>query len=310
MRLRIVAASLFFSCVTWAADSASPVVSACEDLFTFGCGRPNASDGSEVSDKDFDSKVRNVVFPSVRDLLKDKVREYVSDPVLKRKLLARLDALKFKGTECPDIHEKMIGPYWNPRDNSFKYCRPKWTTNSEFQMALVCAHEMAHSIDNCGLGRVLSYKRTMTRAQIERLYPVPGLISCLRGRGSYAATPKVSPQSRKQHSCYQKGEDPIGEALADWWATEVLPGYVEKHLSNLSEQQKQIGYGRAFEFVCDEGKLARGNHAYGPNRVNFGFLVQPEIRAQMSCKESAKKGVYCGTHSSSAEPLQKDGVVQ
>ena len=153
-------------------------------------------------------KLEKKIFPRVQKLLAGILRKKVSDPKLAEILATKVEGIEFAGTSCadpvpPDATGKSYDPslsamlvpnaYYTPADNTFRYCNGfLLQSQSEFTIASVVAHELAHSVDPClvGIGPEdfrFRYSEPGDREQSEREYPMPGLLSCLRDERSVGA---------------------------------------------------------------------------------------------------------------------------
>lgn len=170
-------------------------------------------------------KLEKKIFPRVQKLLASLLRRKVQDPNVAEILATKVEAIEFAGTSCanptpPDATGKSYDPslaallvpnaYYTPADNTFRYCNGfLLQSQSEFQIASVVAHELAHSVDPClvSIGPEdfrFRYSEPADRVRSEKEYPLPGLVSCLRDERSVGAAylepgqgePRPDPRAR------------------------------------------------------------------------------------------------------------------
>ena len=158
-------------------------------------------------------KVRDQVFPRVRELLAKKVAGMVSDESTRKKIIERIQGIRFQGASCnagggvlnsQESISDMLTPnaFYTSTSNTFTYCSGSLLSNqSEFRMVQTIAHEMSHAIDPCRISQgpvaAFKYKEGATQEEAEQSFPVGDVISCLRKPESIMAireprTPSVS----------------------------------------------------------------------------------------------------------------------
>lgn len=156
----------------------------------------------ELKIDELDKKVKEVVFPKVKELLMAKIPTMVQNPALQRKLLNKIREIEFDGSNCPfrdrESKEKLSdflipNAFYMPNQKDFKYCSGLALQNkSEFQIAFIIAHELTHSIDPCGVSMgphdfTFRYPPGLNKKQAETVYPLADVIGCLRGAESVLA---------------------------------------------------------------------------------------------------------------------------
>lgn len=284
-----------------------------------------------LHDRANEEKIERKIFPAVQALLTDLVRRKVPDPAVRELLVTKIAGIEFDGSDCaapvpPDATGEsytadlsaLLEPnaYYTPAKNAFRFCNGFFLRNqSEFQMAGVVAHELAHAIDPCLIAQGpadfrFAYSAPMDRARSEAEYPLPNLLACLRSEGSVAASsqppasppagapaedPAFAPPPPANAFCDQ---DQIGESVADWVSNEILPAYVKSNHPKLSRDQRQTGYANVFRGMCTEAGFAEeipwDVHPDPARRANRLLLAQPEVRRQMGCPLDPPTGVtYC-----------------
>ena len=231
------------------------------------------------------------------------------------------------GEDRSNLESDMIAnAFYDPISNTVSYCTGLIILNqSEFGIAFVLAHELAHAIDPCNIAvgpgdRRFVYKNLMDPAAAQDEYPVPGLISCLRSAQSVAASRKnfklpdavltggsegseedaqTPPPSSAKYSvfCSKDGptaSDQISEATADWYASEVLARYIDAHWPRLTRDQYIYGYSNVFRGLY--ANTGDEIHPLMNDRINRILLVQPQVRQDMECPELGKIPIdpaYC-----------------
>jgi hypothetical protein len=277
--------------------------------------------------------IKDDLFVRVKKQLVKKVSSLPIDEKKKEFMISKLKGISYGGINCEEMGSglsKMFiaNAYYNPKIETFKVCKGLLSKNiSEFHLAFVIAHELAHSIDPCSIkigpeGEALKYSKTTEVEKLDGEYPIQGLIGCLRtpmsvaalsqtpmgpygstlppapggasgGYGSYGA-----PASDQQYD-YCK-VDQIGESMSDWFGAEVLTDLIEEKYPNLKKEQWQKGFSNVFRPMCNEelenspyANFTSDPHPKTSNRVNALLLVNPKIRAKMGCEKPHSKKVYC-----------------
>jgi hypothetical protein len=246
---------------------------------------------NEPAMKEVDKRVRENVFPKVKALLLKKVDEMIADPNLKKKLVDKITAIKYEGTNCSKEltgSENLTGTlitnaFYHPTKNNFKYCAGLSLQNkSDFQMASIIGHELGHSIDPCGITRgpqdfSFKYTENLNRAQAQEEFPFAGVLQCLRSRKSVHAifgtvgmqpqntgsgmqpqTPNADdpaldePEKAKVFKSFCV-QDQITESFADWISAEMLPDYLASNYPNLTKDQFRSGYSNVWRGACRNG---------------------------------------------------------
>jgi hypothetical protein len=288
-------------------------------------------------------RISSRIFPDIRALMIQRIDQLVPDPTMRSRIIAKLRGARFEGTDCSSrdgdasLPDALIpNAYYQPNTNTFRYCQGLGLTNSsEFHLAFIVAHELAHSIDPCNLQigpRDYSFRyRSQEREQAEEEFPIPGLIQCLRSSDSVEATlapprqndPQQGPQKARaragrNHAGHDHGatkgapgqaqpfcsDDQIGEAFCDWMAMELLPDYMQKNHPNLTPAQMRNGYSNVWRGSCDtiseNHPLYGGVHPNQDRRVDRIIAVHPRAREQMGCQTGPGPGRYCETQAAPA----------
>ncbi|MFH1263019.1 MAG: hypothetical protein V1495_06200 [Pseudomonadota bacterium] len=300
--------------------------------------RKKILDDAEVGDPD---KTVKAVFDRVVPIMKEVVVQAVPDIAWRDWMNNRLSNIQFTGTDCgtSDQKEPELGQLlqanagYDPVSQTFTYCRGLILLNSsEFSMAGVIAHELAHSIDPCRIAQGpgnyrFKYHQLLDPKLAAADYPIPNLIQCLRDERSvhayraeatnekgtasrnilYDRAKPIRPtKSRKAtYSVFCGGDGPtqmdqIPEATADWFAAEVIPRYIEKYHPDLSETFLQHGYSNYLRGLqplfsrISEFKDPTDEHPQLEDRIDRILMAQPKIRTQLGCGEKTDgEPLYC-----------------
>ncbi|QDK38191.1 hypothetical protein [Bdellovibrio sp. NC01] len=257
--------------------------------------------------------IQDKIFPDVKSLLVKKISELPIAEDKKQLMMDKVKGIRFGGTDCSimgvaGVSETfMPNAFYSPTEQSFTVCKGFLGDNlSEFGMSMFIAHELAHSIDPCGLstapeGVGITYSSFKPLAEKEKEYPITGLISCLRSEKSMNAVHKDLPPSKAAESSKESvaasmcENDQIGEAVADWFGTEVMAAYITKNHPNLTKTQWQNGVTNVFRTACsapNQPAALWDEHPSVPTRVNAGVLQNPIVRQKMGCSPSNTR-VYC-----------------
>lgn len=220
-------------------------------------GKSNQSD-------QLNKKIENEIFPKVRTLLISQISRLVADPEIQKKLIDKVRAITFKGQDCSgdSIEKKTIASvlvanaFYNPGNNSFKYCAGfNASSTSEFTMAFVIAHELAHSIDPCGITTgpsdfSFAYRANISVVQAHDQYPVGNILNCLRQKNSVAAIAALSNLGYGVGSYgttnAQFGVDPRGMSMSD--TTNPYAAYGAQRPNNGPSQPP-------FKSFCDKDQI-------------------------------------------------------
>lgn len=152
----------------------------------------------EIAQPALEKKIREKVFPQVRDLLVQRLHSLPIADQKKEMMIKKIKGIRFQGSDCQlggAAVDNLLVPnaHYNPNANTFQYCNGfLLRSSSEFQIAYVIAHELAHSIDPCYISKGpedyrFNYSKTNDKSKMESEYPIPNLLGCLRGANSMNA---------------------------------------------------------------------------------------------------------------------------
>lgn len=269
-----------------------------------------------------EKKIESKIFPQIKSILIKKVNTTVSDPKIRKNLSDKINNIKFNGSTCSknstasylnDLTSE--NAYYDHDKNKFNYCAGISIQNkSEFQIAFTIAHELAHSIDPCGITLgpqdfAFKFDSQIKIKEAQSQFPFP-VLDCLRSEKSSQAEYElklkpftVADSTDKFDEIFESFctiTDQINEAFSDWMASEILPEYIQKNFPNLTQNQIRFGYsnvwrgGRGCDIFNEKSK-SFDVHPDQEIRVNNIILVQPKIRKQMGCPTELDNRIYCSS---------------
>jgi hypothetical protein len=264
---------------------------------------------------EIDKKVKDKIFPQVKEILISKIELMIQNPELRKKMQEKIRDIEYDGSDCSkdmtgteNIPGILIpNAFYEPTKNIFKFCSGLNIQNkSDFQMAFVIAHELSHSIDPCGITMGPSdysfrYPENISKSQANQIFPFSTLLPCLRSKNSVNAIDQLEFDQKKTETETKTefksfcGGDQIGESFSDWMASEITPDYIEKNYKALSTQQMRYGYSNIWRGMCgkENNTSSFDPHPLQERRTNYIILMQPKIRKQMGCPGQINGRVYC-----------------
>ena len=275
----------------------------------------------KLTDPAVEKNIRENMFPKLKSLLVARIERLPIDDTKRQFMMAKVQAIEFAGTDCNEDVKSLernfiANAFYNPERNSLKICRGLLQGNvSDFHVAGVLLHELAHSIDPCNLPRgpgstVVKHSDTKNLKKMDSEYVLPNLISCLRSEKSVRAkNPLFEMVSQHRNSKpdplaplpaavtplgnYSHCKDQIGESTADWFSSEVIADYIQQAHPSLTTEQWRVGASNMFRPLCkftDGGMFE--NHPPWFDRINAVFLQNPKLRGKMKCGADPQH-VYC-----------------
>lgn len=272
----------------------------------------NTSLEKAVGRKEQEKVLAEDMFPKIKGLIMAKI-EKDARPEMKEKLLNRIQNIKMNGLTCygqsylKSAH-KVGGGSYNGQTHSFGLCLGNiFQGQSEFQIAQIMAHEMAHAIDPC----LMPSEPHESKDYVEREnnFSFPNVLGCLRGEKSanagynqyiFDGKTEVAGQVNRKPKDIFCHTDHLTESFSDWVAADVLADYVniQPRLKKLSPQQKLNGIANVFAGspVCNKKSAIQDKreHRYGevsgphPSanvRANRILMVNQKIRGVMGCDQ-------------------------
>lgn len=156
--------------------------------------------GAQTSAK----KIENKIFPKVKSLIIERLRDLPIEEDEKQKMITKVGAITFEGTACGELNNDGAGKglasflvpnaFYDPGQNTFKMCSGYLLqSDSEFHMAAVIGHELSHAIDPCALSlgpadHAFKYSDNSNLDTLQSEYPIPYVLECLRDERSVEAT--------------------------------------------------------------------------------------------------------------------------
>lgn len=249
-------------------------------------------------------KVKEVIFPKVKSLLIKKISDLPIDEEKKKLMIEKVKGVHFGGSNCSALRTGVSEAYlpnafYHPMEQQYMICKGLLGgDSSEFNIARVIGHELAHSIDPCGLsygpaGVALVYSTKQGPQKMDSEYPIQGLISCLRSEKSVQAVRIKDPKAKKNEPPDFCENDQITESIADWFGDEVMVDYISANHPNLSTEQWQDGVANAFRPTCRTPTSEVSEHPETVQRINTILLVNPKVRQKMGCLKPHSTSVYC-----------------
>ncbi len=176
----------------------------------------------EHHQEDLDTRVRDQIFPKIKELLIGRIGNMPGDEEIKQNLINKVHAIKYSGSDCDHLGgiietvnmdlALMPNAFYNTEANDFHFCTGLRIHNtSDFQLAFIIAHELSHSLDPCGASMgpsdySIRYQHKpiqdqedeagqLSRAEAESQYIWPKLVSCLRSGSSVHALVRTDTSS-------------------------------------------------------------------------------------------------------------------
>jgi hypothetical protein len=255
-------------------------------------------------------KIQTEMFPTVKSLVLKNIQANVKDEKMKQLMVDKINGINMSFAICGAEENKanavpsMFQPNasYNLLTNQITFCKGVLLTKfgaSPLSLAMILAHELAHSIDMCGMGigpKSDSYGFRFKDGNIRDMqdqHPYASVLSCLRRPDSIEA--KVRVDKRKGANFCNKS-DQINESFCDWMATEVAVEY-SKQLSEPLDQH----FARALSPLCPKTKLPGfiysefDEHPPIEDRINKILAANPGVRSKMGCEAiaPAEKAHYC-----------------
>lgn len=252
--------------------------------------------------KEDEEKMLSMV-TGIKDALKAKIREMISDQEKQKELFDKLDKTTFKGFGCGDndhlqsyFDEGAFNTRLEDGRREITYCAGNFRkTGSSFNLAYLLAHEFSHSIDPCSVRPKDTSK--MDRVFLESQHPFSNVIACLRSPDSVKADWSEDFYDQNVPSQTLCMEDQISESFSDWMAAEVVPGFIRKLHPNLSTENYKEGFMNISRTLkCDVEISHSGgvdSHPKPVARINSIMMTNRSIRDAVGCGEVETSKVQC-----------------
>ncbi len=291
-------------------------------LYWKSLSEANTQSLTVVSEKELDQKIRDVITPNVKEILIEKVTNSVSNVVLRDTLVKKIQDVRYLGNNysflnknmAPTMDGLMVGSEnYSPDQNAFIFGNGfLFKSSSEFMMVYFVAHEIAHSMDPCNIGASkdfpfeYDYQSVLKVEDLEKQNPFSNVISCLRTEQSVGAKYRkyddfLSFKKSMEDAGLPVGNNPfcihdqITESFADWMAGEVLPEYVVRHFSALSQSQRLNGYANTTRLMCKAIAPQNGydDHPDTQARLERILMANPKSRELVGCGPPRNDLHYC-----------------
>jgi len=260
-------------------------------------------------DAAMEKKLHEEILPLLAERIARVVRTLIPDSPEREAMLAKLAGVRYIGDLCrplifggPDVTSiAQITATYDPDKNGVRICRGFFGTNTSlYPLYNTIAHEMTHSIDPCALMLAKPDQPTApTLGERDARSPWAAVIACLRDKKSTGARNLASTLDASQ--CLS---DQIGEAVADFVATEVMAQLIEEGLLGPREptpQSMEVGLANIWRYACRAVYMGKNDPHQSPQtRIERITAVHPVIRAALGCGALPKNRVYCGAHPGAA----------
>ncbi len=297
----------------------------------------NAQSGRDLSNRDMEKKIKDKIFPEIKSLIIERLNKENIPEDQKKAMVNKIKSIQFTGTNCTELNNAGYGSnsgsevvttlltpnaFYDPGRNTFKFCSGfLLQSTSEFHIAMIIGHELAHSIDPCRItygpsDMGFKYKSTNDLKKMEQEYPFKNVIACLRDPKSVEAKPIYLPQKEQMNKYNSRSNegglvemtpekpsfcnnDQMTESFSDWMGAEVLPSYIANNYKLTSDQARD-GYANAFRVMCWGYPDTSDNFNFAVHpaigkRINKIILVNPAVRSQMGCTEKHPDNIYCNS---------------
>lgn len=258
------------------------------------------------------SKIRNKTLPGIKKQMAARIASLPLDEATKEVMTRKIQQVQLDENDCsaPQASTNTLtmlnenfypNGFYSSTTNSLQICQGFLTDPySEFAVARVIAHELAHSIDPCHIAvgnaeNSIKYSSYGSFDVVNKEYPLKELVSCLRG--SKSAKAQINPSALQNHPHSHNDvciNDQAGEAVADWFATEVMVNHLHEEHPHLTNEQWQKGISNSFRVFC--GNTHSEGFSVHPSdsiRIDNILGANPAIRAKMGCSNTPTNATYC-----------------
>lgn len=259
------------------------------------------------------NNIRNKTLPSIKKHMARKIESLPISEDMKKKMIRRIQGTQLSGHDCtPPVFQESSAvtqmnslffpnAYYSSHTNSIKICKGLLSDGfSEFTISRIVAHELAHAIDPCQFAHGpedsgIRYSRNDSFDVVRREYPLRDLTTCLRSSKSInaqinSAKINASPLT-SEDICLN---DQMGEAVADWFAGEVMADHLSEAHPHLTSEQWQKGLANSFRVFCGDSHSEEFIvHPEAKRRINNIIAVNPRLRSKMNCSNPVANAVYC-----------------
>jgi len=266
--------------------------------------------------------------PRVKESLVKWIHENVPDKETAAGLSDKVAAIQFKGFDCSNIHgfgssstndtdsvgriPALLIPnaYYAPEKNHFRYCSGFLQEGdpSLFDIYHTIAHELAHALSPNFLEsytdpNIFSFPDRSSLQAMEKAYPIPGMMDCVRDQRGYRARRGFLQQEEKlpagvSDPTFMYGNEQAGEAISDVIAGDLLPELIEKdvkagRLPKLTPDDWRAGFANAVRKLnpCSN-RPTKIDSAHPSGRVRANQLAtHSKVRELMGCSKDLPAGM-------------------
>lgn len=145
-------------------------------------------------------KIKNQIFPNVKKAMIDRLRQLNIPSEKLNFMINKINGNVFAGANCTeeeggDVASNVLlnNANYTPMNETIRFCSGLLLqSDSEFTIAGILAHELAHSIDPCNINKGpadygFHYTDEKDIAKCQTEYPLSNVIQCLRSPRSVAA---------------------------------------------------------------------------------------------------------------------------
>lgn len=180
--------------------------------------------------------------------------------------------------------------FYHPASNSFSACLGMGVLNSSvFAIIFDLAHEMSHSISPCGIDveydglDIFDYPDGADLNALMSAYPLNKALRQLEARKVTKLRAGLPTEFGRMPMC-NFGGSVMDEAVADFFAVEVLLEFVRAYENKISGTQFANGFANTFRFACGPDFTRVSGHPSSEERLNRILLPHPEVQRLMRCK--------------------------
>lgn len=257
------------------------------------------------------------LFPQIKQAMIKKIESSSLEVEKKLFIVDQLKAITTWSSNCGTYYKNndldiVAKGALDAYDKVFFLCKSYLSQNSSvFALTTIIAHELAHGIGPCllksGASNLFGQKESVNFTRIEKSFAYSNLTQCLRSEDSVQAKNKyISEQGLDEKITinYCNHSDQIEEAVADWFASEVIVEVINKNYPDLTQSQWRNGFRNTFRAKCDQKKLDM-HKGFDPHpslidRYNSILLANFSVRKKMGCENIEYEKKQCSLNDSSS----------
>jgi hypothetical protein len=247
--------------------------------------------------------VQGPFFDRLKKLAKERIEKLRMPEEIRGRILARMDKVELRAGSCGLVREEQLYPEtltFSGLNDDIRICEAALVkVNSRIALASLILHELGHTFDPCHIADrkngLMTYILNRPR---DAQYPLAELVNCLRKPESGGA--------KFNENC---GKDQIGETVADWFRSEILPRLIAEDYKSMTLKERRAAYLNAAWRTCVTTRLPE--YPSGEIRVNALLSAQPEVRDQIGCPRDRYKFKYCDSPAADGPvPAAKPAAVE